>query len=227
LQVAQVLSHDRKAYWVAPQAAGLAEDLDAWLEAREADGTLDRWRRQFFRQLAEPRFDRHLQAITDLMGRRLMLMPGVAWAKQAGGHLIEDVLREETIERTALKMAREAGVDESAYLGLVRVQVAAAKRVQKTAIMTAPAPPRPNSEEVQRELVQVLRPAIDRLDRAILARLSQARATAASVGEIAAALHSDAPVPGLDEETLTALAEALIRVINARRSFPKGAGQLP
>jgi chorismate mutase len=161
------------------------------------------------------------------MGRRLMLMPGVAWAKQAGGHLIEDVLREETIERTALKMAREAGVDESAYLGLVRVQVAAAKRVQKTAIMTAPAPPRPNSEEVQRELVQVLRPAIDRLDRAILARLSQARATAASVGEIAAALHSDAPVPGLDEETLTALAEALIRVINARRSFPKGAGQLP
>jgi cyclohexadienyl dehydratase len=227
LEIAQVLSHDRKAFWVSPHAGGLADDLDAWLEAREADGTLDRWRHEFFRQLPPPRFDSRLQTVIDLMGRRLMLMPAVAWAKQAGGHLIEDVLREETIEKTAGRAAREAGADESAYLGFTRVQVAAAKRVQKAALLAAPAPARPNSEEAQRELVQVLRPAIDRLDRAVLARLVQSQPTAAAVGDLAAALHTDAPVPGLDEETFTALAEALMRVINAPRSFPKGAGQLP
>src|SRR5262249_28524952 len=38
--VAAVLSRDRKAYWVAPAEPSLADDLDAWLLAQEADGAL-------------------------------------------------------------------------------------------------------------------------------------------------------------------------------------------
>jgi cyclohexadienyl dehydratase len=38
-ELVQVLSHDRKAYWVTPKAAALAGQLDQWLARREADGS--------------------------------------------------------------------------------------------------------------------------------------------------------------------------------------------
>src|SRR5574341_489990 len=82
-EVVQVLSHDRKAYWVTPKAAALAENLDLWLVRREADGSLDRLRTRYFGKAPVPRLDRAFERVTDLIGRRLMLMPAVAWAKLA------------------------------------------------------------------------------------------------------------------------------------------------
>jgi chorismate mutase len=216
-QVAQVLSQDRKAYWVSPKAPGLADDLDAWLEARERDGSLNRWREQFLGKLRARELDPGLLRVIDLMGRRLMLMPAVAAAKQAGGRMIEDPVREEVVEKSTMRAAREAGLDEGAYLNLVRLQFAAAKMVQRAAVTAVPAAIGRSSEEGQRELTQVLRPAIDRIDRALLRELGRLPRLDARAEDLAAALRADAPVPGLDDGLLTRLGEAVLRIAAAKR----------
>ena len=216
-QVAQVLSQDRKAYWVSPKASGLLDDLDAWIEARENDGSLDRWREEYFGKRRASELDQRLLRVVDLVGRRLMLMPVVALAKQAGGRAIEDPIREEVVEKAAMRTARDAGLDEAAYLNLVRVQFVAAKAVQKATGMAGFTHTGRNVEEAQRELNQVLRPAIDRIDRALLGELSRLPSVEASVENVTAALRADAPVPGLDDDLLGRMAEALLRLAGRSR----------
>ena len=65
-----------------------------------------------------------------------------------------------------------------------------------------------------------LRPAIDRLDRAIRADLVRAAPLRSSTEALVEALRVDAPVPGLDEETLRAIARALRAIPPARRRVP-------
>ena len=216
--IAQVLSQDRKAYWVSPKALGLADDLDAWLEARETDGSLNRWREQFLGKPSPSEIDPRLLRVTDLIGRRLMLMPAVAWAKQAAGRAVEDPVREDVVEKSANRAAREAGLDEAAYHTFVRVQFGAAKLVQKAALTAGSSHSGRTPEEGQKELVQVLRPAIDRIDRAILGELARLPPIDGPAEALVAALRADAPVPGIDEDVLGRLAEALLRLTKK----PKG-----
>jgi len=216
-EVAQVLSHDRKAYWVTPKARALAEDLNAWLAQREADGSLDRLRGRYFGEGPARRLDQASARVMDLIGRRLMLMPAVAWAKQASGRAIEDSAREEVVEKSAAKAARDAHLDEAAYLKLVRAQFAAAKVVQRAATSAASAHTGRSPEQGLRELAQVLRPAIERIDREILAQLRDLVPVPAATEDLVAALRVDAPVPGLDDAILRSLAEAVARVAATRR----------
>jgi cyclohexadienyl dehydratase len=221
-EVVQVLSHDRKAYWVTPKAAALAERLDLWLARREADGWLDGLRARFFGRAVPAGLDGASGRLTDLIGRRLMLMPAVAWAKQAAGRAVEDGAREADIERAAGRAAKEARLDEVAYLKLVRAQFAAARAVQRAATSSTPSRPGRSSEEGLRELTQVLRPAIERLDREILAQLKTLPALEASTEDLVGALRADAPVAGLDEATLRSLAEAIAHLAATRpRSGPR------
>lgn len=215
-EVAQVLSHDRKAYWVTPRSAALADDLDVWLAGRETDGSLDHLRARFFGAPPPHSLTPGLARVTDLIGRRLMLMPAVAWAKQAAGRPIEDPPREAVVEKAAAKAAREANLDEAAYMELVRAQFAAAKLAQRAAAAGATSHAGRSSEDGLRELTQILRPAIDRLDRAILAELSRLGPVSVPVEDLVTALRVDAPVPGLDDETLRPLAEAVIRLAASR-----------
>jgi len=217
-EVAQVLSHDRKAYWVTPRATGLAEDLNAWLAQREADGSLDRLRARYFGAAPARRLDRAAERAMDLIGRRLMLMPAVAWAKQAAGRAVEDGTREEDVERAAVSAARAALLDEAAYLKLVRAQFAAARAVQRAATSAAPSRADRSPDEGLRELGQVLRPAIERLDREILAQLADLAPVEAASGDLVTALRADAPVPGLDDAMLRSLAEAVVQLAASRRS---------
>jgi ABC-type amino acid transport substrate-binding protein len=215
-EVVEVLSHDRKAYWVSPRAASLTEDLDRWLAEREADGLLDRLRTRFFGAPSARSLEPGLARVTDLIGRRLMLMPAVSWAKQAAGRSLEDSAREAVVERAAGKAARDANLNGAAYMELVRAQFAAAKAVQRASILGATSHAGRSGEEAMHELTQVLRPAIDRIDRAILVQLGLLGPVRASIDDLLVALRADAPVPGLDDETLRPVAEALAHIAASR-----------
>lgn len=144
-------------------------------------------------------------------------MPAVAGAKQAAGRTIDDPVREEMVERSTMRMARDAGLDETAYLHLVHLQFAAAKMVQKAALGALPIHGGRNSEEGQRELNQLLRPAIDRLDRTLLRELGRLPPVDARIEDVTAALRADAPVPGLDDDLIARLGDALLRLTKAAK----------
>jgi chorismate mutase len=166
--------------------------------------------------------ERAIGRLTDLIGRRLMLMPAVGWAKLAAGRAVEDSVRETDVERAAAKAARDAHLNEAAYLKLVRAQFAAARAVQRAATSSIPSRPGRSSDEGLRELTQVLRPAIERLDREILEQLKTLGPLEGSSEGLVAALRADAPVAGLDDDTLRPLADAIRQVVAMRaRNAPE------
>ncbi|MDX1650761.1 MAG: transporter substrate-binding domain-containing protein, partial [Myxococcota bacterium] len=77
-------TRDRKAYLLPADAADLAAELDAWLLAREADGTLAALRDRALGEAARPTAT-PLAALVAAVDERLALMPLVAEAKRASG----------------------------------------------------------------------------------------------------------------------------------------------
>jgi cyclohexadienyl dehydratase len=207
-QVATVLGRDRKAYWVRPGDAALAADLDAWLLAREADGTLPKLRAKYgidpptataAGALPEPTV-----RVVDLAGRRLRLMPLVAEAKRASGAPVEDAAREAVVVAAARSSACAAGLDPETYAALALAQIEAAKAVQR-AVLAGP----PGSGGPTLDLGRDLRPAIDRTDASLRAELARAVPLQASPQALAVALRADAAVPGSDGPEIAELARAL------------------
>ena len=223
-RVALVLAEDRKAFWVAPGQDALADDLDAWLALREADGTLPRLRAQYFgaagnaRSLAGP--DAAALRVADLVARRLLLMPEVAAAKHAADLPIDAPAREEAVYARAREAALHDGLAPEPYADLVRAQVEAAKVVQRAALARDAASPAgvngetpgDAAERAKARLETQLRPAIDRIDAAIRAALVAAAPLPTPVERLATALRADAAVPGFDAEQARLLARALARI---------------
>src|SRR5206468_12700558 len=104
--IARRLTRDRKAYWVAPGEDALADDLDAWLLARERDGTLPRLRAERLHVDEAPALPIELARVADLVGRRLLLMPEVGAAKRAAGLPLVDPTRESAVVTGAVTRAR-------------------------------------------------------------------------------------------------------------------------
>lgn len=201
--VAEVLQRDRKGYWVRDDE--LRRDLDAWLAEKEADGTLDRLRARHLsgaRTSSLP--DAELRAV-DLVGRRLALMPFVAEAKRARDLPVDAPAREAVVEERLLAEASEAGLCPEPYRALVRAQIEAAKAVQR-AVLAAPAktPATPPFD-----LDTDLRPAIDRVDTALLFELLSAAPFRGSESDLVTALEADATAPGVSDAERRRLAEAL------------------
>src|SRR5262249_10728661 len=110
LVVIATLSDDRKAYFLPAAAGPLATDLDAWLAAREHDGWLPALRARWLGDgTPEPR-PSAVAVVTDLVARRLMLMPAVATAKRAGGLATGGPARQAEGEARAGAGAAAAGV---------------------------------------------------------------------------------------------------------------------
>jgi hypothetical protein len=84
-RVAARLARDRKAYWVAPGREDLAADLDAWLLARERDGTLEHLRAEGSMPRTPCRYRSRSPASWTPWRAGLMVMPEVAAAKRAAG----------------------------------------------------------------------------------------------------------------------------------------------
>ena len=214
--VAKRLTRDRKAYWVAPGRAALADDLDAWLLEHERDGTLPRLRAAVLHVPDGPALPPEIARVVDLAARRLLLMPLVAAAKRAAGTPIVDAAREAVVVERTAERAAAAGLDVEAARRLAQAQIAAARAVQQAAPPAANDPPS----------LAALRTAIDEVDVALVRALTDARehgatatttAAAAGLGEpaLAAALRDDAELPGLDEARAGAIAAALLDLLRA------------
>jgi len=206
-EIATTLARDRKAYWTAPGRDALADDLDAWLLARERDGTLGRLRAAHLPGARVSELPPEIERVVDLAARRLMLMPQVAAAKRAAGLPIVDAAREAAVVAGAVERARAAGLDAGAAERLARAQIGAARAVQEQdrGVAGASAPS-----------LAAVRSGIDALDGALLRALVTARAAALpATGRpaLAKALRRDADLPGFDEAHAGAIAAAIADVV--------------
>ncbi|MDG2308224.1 MAG: transporter substrate-binding domain-containing protein [Candidatus Binatia bacterium] len=203
-EVKEVLARDRKAYWVTPARPELALDLNQWIGARAADRWLETERNVWMDDPQRSTLPVDDAALVDHIAQRLMLMPLVAEVKRAKGLPVEAPGREEVIEEKSRAAATRAGLDPTSYLGFVRAEIEAAKNVQRAVLAGAVSM---NASDLP-DLSSDIRPAIDRIDVAIRMTLLWAAPVESSVDDLVAALRLDARVPGLDDESLRAIARA-------------------
>ena len=142
-------TRDRKAYLWRADAGARAEVLDAWLLAREADGSLARWREQLLGEPGPPTAT-PLEAVVAAIHERLALMPLVAEAKRATRRPVRDVPREARVLAAAVEAvttrAADAGVpapDPDAVSAFYRAQIEAAVAVQEQVLAGEPDAARP------------------------------------------------------------------------------------
>lgn len=187
----------RKVYWVAPAAAEpLGPALDDFLRSHETE--LQALRAQWF---GAPLPRRAVDEVTDLIARRLELMPAVGAWKRAHDAPVEDTAQEARVLDAVRAQAQELGLDPDGVQSLFRLEIEVAKRIEHEA---RPAP----ALDLDREL----RPALRRLSQRQLAAL--ARAIPITDAQLdAAALAPLAPI--LEPGELAALTRALTRLQRA------------
>lgn len=212
-------TRDRKAYLWRNGAEREARDLDAWLLAREADGTLAALRARHF-AVPGPATATPDAALLAAMGERLALMPSVAEAKRGRGGGVRDVPREArvldaalaAVSREAARLGR-AAPPRTAVEAFYRAQIEAAVDLQRRVLSHPPtgAPPF--------DLADELRPALLRIgDRMawLLVRLERAP----SPGELVQELADFDLDPG-HAHALAAALDAIVRGrVAARASSP-------
>ncbi len=162
------LTHDRKAYLGADK--GLVAELDAWLRAREVDGTLATLRGRWLGErygAARSGLESDVDALLATVELRLALMPAVAAAKEAARLPVEDTAQEARVLAAAREQAAARGLDPAAAEALFTAIIGAARGVQREFLATPPAR-RPAVERL--DLARELRPTIARLSEAIVAR---------------------------------------------------------
>lgn len=162
-------TRDRKAPLWVPEAGERAFALDAWLLAREADGTLARLRQRWL-GVPGPRTATPLAALVAAVRERLAVMPLVARAKQATRRPVRDAEREarvlEAAQAGAARRAREAGVpalDPARVRVFYRAQIEAAVAVQERVLAARDTAPDGEGFDLQLQL----RPALLRLGERI------------------------------------------------------------
>jgi cyclohexadienyl dehydratase len=208
---------DLKAYLVHPDRRELAADLDAWLMARESDGTLAALRRRYLGHGDSPATAEPVSALVAAVGERLDLMPLVAEAKRASGTPVTVPGREARVIEAALaasrKAARHAGltpIPERTVRRFFEAQIGAAKEIQR-ATLAGPAGDAPPAD-----LDAVLRPALLRIGNRIAILLQKLPADL-DRGELEARLRRRLRTPGLSDDTREALVEAALELSQARR----------
>jgi cyclohexadienyl dehydratase len=221
------LSRDLKAYLLPAHRAGLAKDLDAWLLAREADGTLERLRREALGEEGSPRTAEPLPALLAALDERLDLMPLVAEAKRASRVAVRDDAQEERILAAALAASRAAAASlgmpappDDAVRALFQVQIAAARAVQAAVLAEAPAG---TQGDVPSDLA-TLRAALARIGEriAMLAVRLPDHLEPAAVREAA---HRGLTAPGLDAAARERIADAVVALARAPRKPRAGAAE--
>ena len=164
-------SRDRKAWLVRSGAPELARELDAWLLARERDGSLVAARRRHLGDENDASTALVLPALLAALDERLALMPAVAEAKRASGAAIEDRAREERVLEAGLAASdaecrartETASIDcdrlRAGVRALLRASIEAAKAIQRRALASAP----PASATTGAPALSEIRPALLRI----------------------------------------------------------------
>jgi cyclohexadienyl dehydratase len=218
------LTRDGKAYWLPADRSALAAELDAWLLAREGDGTLARLRAHALgAEQAERRTALPALALIAALAERLALMPAVAEAKRASGAPVLVPEREAAVISAAVASVRAAARSDAraapAPLALEKFfgALLEVSRGVQSAVLAAPAPASPASVAAY-DLDTQLRPALTRITERIAAlvpRLPTRLSESALSEELAA---RDAGLPGFGADERTRLAAALAELASADRA---------
>jgi cyclohexadienyl dehydratase len=217
-------TRDRKAYLLPADRPELAADLDAWLLAREADGTLAALREEQLAGAPPVATATPLGALLAAVDERLTLMPTVAKAKRDQGFPLEVPEREALVLDAAVAEAAAAAeragrppLPEAPLRDFFRAQIEAAKQVQRAAVadddLVLPEP-LPDVEEV-------LRPALLRIG-ARTVQLLLFLPPELPVETLRTAAREGLRAPYLEESQVLALADALAAVSAASASSAPG-----
>jgi cyclohexadienyl dehydratase len=208
-------TRDWKAYWLPAGAVERARDLDAWLLAREADGTLAALRARTLPGGTHEASAAPLTALGAALEERLALMPLVAEAKRACGEPVRVPEQERAVLDAALRSVREAATraarptPSSAAVGVFfGALIDGAREVQERTLAGPP------SAAATPDLDGVLRPALARVSERI-ARLLVELPESPDRAQLDAAL---APLDklGVAPETRARLGEALAAISRPR-----------
>jgi len=204
------LTRDRKAWLLPRESLARAADVDRWLLAREADGTLAALRREWLGPDTQPAAAAPRAALLAAIDERLDLMPLVAEAKRVSGAAVRDRAREERVIEEGLQAvagaARAAGVEpppRPAVRSFYRAQIEAAVAVQE-AVLAGPA----LRAGPVRDLERSLRPAILRVGERMALLLVHLPGAAVAAGVRAAVDRELADHP-LGDPQRAALAAAI------------------
>lgn len=216
-------TRDRKAWLARADRADLAADLDAWLMAREADGTLARLRAQHLGAgSADDPTASPLAALLAAIDERLALMPAVAEAKRASGAPVDVPAREARVIEAALESARRVATDDGpgfpaldgetarALRLLFRAQMESAKAIQRD-VLSRPALAATGSPP---DLPGAIRPALIRIgDRVV--RLALALPGGLDHEDVRTATHRALAARGLDDAHVAVLGDAIVALAHA------------
>ena len=189
-------TRDWKAWWLPADATERARDLDAWLLAREADGTLAALRAGHLPGAADATAT-PLAALAAAIDERLALMPLVAEAKRASGAPVRVPAQEAAVIGAAPERARP----------LFAALIEAAREVQEHTLAGEPASGAPP------DLDAALRPALARIGERIAALALRLPADL----DVESASEALAPIatPGLGAASRARIAAALVEVARA------------
>jgi cyclohexadienyl dehydratase len=222
LEQTPTFTRDRKAYLVRADSPALAADLDRWLLAAEADGSLPALRSKHLGEAGETRTATPLAALVAAMDERLALMPFVAAAKRQAGLPLEAPEREAVVLEAAVATAREAAaragvtpLPEAAVRAVFAAQLDAAKQIQANALRD----PRFKLEPPIPDLDGELRPALLRIGEQIGALLV-ALPPDLDAAAIQPALRDGLRTPRLSPDAVARIAEALVELAQARAATP-------
>ncbi len=210
-------SRDRKAYLVRADLPELARDLDAWLLAREANGTLDALREEQLGPGAAQEIATPLRALLAAVDERLDLMPLVARAKRERELPVRDPEQEQRVLEAATRAARDAArragvvpIPDRWVHALFRAQIDAGAALQTYALARpgAGAPSAP-------DLDGALRPALARIGERIAECLARLPGPL-DPGAVEREAQDQLDAPGLDAATREALSDVIAQVSRYR-----------
>ncbi|MBM4384957.1 MAG: transporter substrate-binding domain-containing protein [Deltaproteobacteria bacterium] len=220
-QLVGPLTRDVKAYWLPADRAALASELDAWLLAREADGTLARLRAQWLgADAAQRRPALPALALVAVLAERLALQPHVAEAKRASGAPVFAPEREAQLLDSAIAATQAAAraaqrpAPTRAALAKFFTTLFEVSRSIQTTVLAQPAPEAAPAFDLDTQL----RPALTRQTERVAALLPllPMGLSQSALAEELAARTSD--VAGLSDEARAQLAAALAELAAARRA---------
>jgi cyclohexadienyl dehydratase len=184
-------TRDWKAWWLPAGEGERARDVDAWLLAREADGTLASLRARHLPGAADATAT-PLTALAAAIEERLALMPLVAEAKRASGTPVRVPAQEAAVIAAAPERARP----------LFAALIEAACEVQEHTLAGEPAP------SAASDLDAALRPALARIGERISALAL--RLPAGLDAETSLEALAPIEIPGLGAASRERIAAALV-----------------
>jgi cyclohexadienyl dehydratase len=216
-------TRDRKAYALPAQSHSLWRRVDAWLAAREADGSLNRLRRRWLGDAAVMTAQNAcFEAIAAAVEMRLSFMPLVRAVKGEAGLPIEVPSQEERVLRQIRTAAEKEGLHGEDMAGVFRLLIEASKAVQRH----APASSAGGSVAAGAHSLQDLRRAIGVASEALIVELRRCHRwldSPAARNSLQATLRKGIRVEGLPAGLVEALPAALagVRVLDESPGSPQ------